>query len=447
MKHKKFPAPQIAEAVFRGRKTPYNFEVYPLNVEFNEVPAVYIISKRKIDRHGRAHHAIVCLGQTVSLAAELKNHKKGKCVRQLKANAVSVLLSENEKSRLAIETDLKAAHAIPCLHNLESKGAPKRENTWQVKTPKNLAESHAKLEKPKARNLKTEIKTATITKLKTGGKNDVSKLKTYTKSKSIKPKTVVQNHLKPKLTKAETSEKIKAVVQKSKNGSRLKNEAPVKAKANTEIKLKSQKTKTPKLKTLKTPLAKKAKIQSPKGKKAKVPSLKIVKNSGVKIKTNSVRVLKIKNPKSKAETKAKTPNPRKIDAKLKVEKVKSQAKSLQIKAKPIKEKLIKQIKGKTVKPASKNNKSKLAKTTQSKIKTEPSETKNAPKTKNSKLPSSLLPRSGKLKTKTANEKKQHSSRLEVKVKKPKTAVKNTSSKTAVKKINPKTAPRRKRLAF
>lgn len=255
MKHRKFPAPQIAEAVFRGRKTPYNFEVYPINVEFNEVPAVYIISKRKIDRYGRAHHAIVCLGQTVSLAAELKNHKKGKCVKQLKANAVSVLLSENEKSRLAIEADLKAAHAIPCLHNLESKKTKRRENNLQIKATKLLPNSEPKPEKSKDENLKTPV----MPKLKIGKKINVSKLKPDTKSKTLEHKTVVQNHPKTKLAKAETSVKTRAFEQKSRVGGQLKNAAPVKSKAKTVIKLITPKLKALKPKTSKTPLAKKLK--------------------------------------------------------------------------------------------------------------------------------------------------------------------------------------------
>jgi hypothetical protein len=112
MKHRKFPPPQIAEAVFRGRKAPYSFEVYPLNIEFNEVPAVYIISRRKLDKYGKAHHAIVSVGQTESLAAEVKNQRREKAIKEFQPNAVSVLLTENENQRLAIEEDLKSAYAL-----------------------------------------------------------------------------------------------------------------------------------------------------------------------------------------------------------------------------------------------------------------------------------------------------------------------------------------------
>lgn len=118
MKHaKKYPAPQISEAVFRGAKSQYNFEVYPINVRFNEVPAVYVISRRKIDRNGRAHHFLVCIGQTDSLVEEIKKHKRGRCVKHLRADTVSVILEDDERKRFEVESDLKSAHAIPCHHN------------------------------------------------------------------------------------------------------------------------------------------------------------------------------------------------------------------------------------------------------------------------------------------------------------------------------------------
>jgi hypothetical protein len=107
----------IAEAVFRGNKTTYNFEIYPLDFEFPDTSSVFIISHRKTDKNGKGHHKFSCLGQTESLAKELKKHRKSKCVKQNKANVVCVLLEADEKARLKIEADLKATYAIPCTHN------------------------------------------------------------------------------------------------------------------------------------------------------------------------------------------------------------------------------------------------------------------------------------------------------------------------------------------
>lgn len=116
MKHRKRKSLKIGEAVFRGKKTIYNFEVFPLDVELESVPAVYLITKRKIDKLGKAHHAPVCIGQTDSLTEGLKQHVKGKCIKKLKANVICVLQNEDEKSRRKIEEDLKASCAVPCLH-------------------------------------------------------------------------------------------------------------------------------------------------------------------------------------------------------------------------------------------------------------------------------------------------------------------------------------------
>lgn len=109
-------AKAISSAIFRGRKDRYDFQVYPLDAIFEDVPAIYVISKRKIDRRKRAHHALVCIGQTDSILGEIKKHKKGKCVKKHEANVISLLPETNETRRLKIETDLKAAHAIPCVH-------------------------------------------------------------------------------------------------------------------------------------------------------------------------------------------------------------------------------------------------------------------------------------------------------------------------------------------
>jgi alpha-L-arabinofuranosidase len=106
----------ISSAVFRGKKDRYDFQVFPIDAEFEDVSAIYIISKRKIDKRKKAHHALVCIGQTDSILDEMKKHKKGKCVKQHQANAISILPETNEKTRLKIETDLKAAHAIPYIH-------------------------------------------------------------------------------------------------------------------------------------------------------------------------------------------------------------------------------------------------------------------------------------------------------------------------------------------
>lgn len=109
-------AKAISSAVFRGEKNRYDFTVFPLDAVFEDVPAIYIISRRTVDKSKKAHHALVCIGQTESLLDELRKHKKDKRAKKFAANSISLLHEENEIRRLKIETDLKAAHAIRCLY-------------------------------------------------------------------------------------------------------------------------------------------------------------------------------------------------------------------------------------------------------------------------------------------------------------------------------------------
>ena len=115
MKHRSKRPKKITDAVIRGKKNAYDFEVFPIETELEPLPAVYVISRRKIDKQGRGHHKFVCIGQAESLAKDISKHKK-KCASRLKANVICVFAEEKENHRLKIEADLKSAHAIPCQH-------------------------------------------------------------------------------------------------------------------------------------------------------------------------------------------------------------------------------------------------------------------------------------------------------------------------------------------
>ena len=113
-KPKNRKAKPICSAVFRGKKERYDFKVFALDEIFEPIPAVYIISKRKTDKRKKGHHALICIGETISIADEVKRHRKGKCVKKHEANVVSILPEADAKARLKIETDLKAAHTVVC---------------------------------------------------------------------------------------------------------------------------------------------------------------------------------------------------------------------------------------------------------------------------------------------------------------------------------------------
>jgi hypothetical protein len=107
-------AKPIGSAVFRGKKEKYDFQIFPLDEKFEQIKAVYIISKRKTDRKKRGHHKLVCIDQTESIVDGIKKHKKDKCIKHNEANVICLLKEENETNRLRIAADLREAHMIAC---------------------------------------------------------------------------------------------------------------------------------------------------------------------------------------------------------------------------------------------------------------------------------------------------------------------------------------------
>lgn len=114
MKQARKKSPKISEAIIRGKKSLYNFDVIPLNAEFEDTSAIYVISKRKIDKRGKGHHRFICIGQTDSVLKEIKKHQKAKCVKKHQANVVCLLKEADGEKRLRIEEDLRLAHSSVC---------------------------------------------------------------------------------------------------------------------------------------------------------------------------------------------------------------------------------------------------------------------------------------------------------------------------------------------
>lgn len=311
---KKYPAPQISEAVFRGRNSLYNFEVYPMNVQFNEVPAVYIISKRKIDRHGRGHHFLVCIGQTESLVEDIKKHKRGKCVKQLQANTVSVILEDDARKRLEVENDLKSAHTIPCHHDaadaefilkpVEKAVSPK----VKTEAKKNIPPPHNEI--PAERSKKSVKKQAEI--------------KAEAKIEAPKPKKAKRNAVENKVEA--DSEKIspmrkKRTVEKKPEAFKSKNTAePDKKIENTKIKTKAQKVETQKAEI------QKAEVSKAKRARANTGETKIEKKpSGQKIEISKPK--KVDQTKTKIEKKPSEPKPVRALKKASVNQIKPKVES------------------------------------------------------------------------------------------------------------------------
>jgi hypothetical protein len=113
-KVRKKPLRPIGTAVFRGKKSLYDFKVFNLSETFEPIQAVFIISKRITDKRKRGHHSLICIGQTSSVIDEIKKHRKNRCLQKNAANTISILREESEEKRLKIADDLRAAHSISC---------------------------------------------------------------------------------------------------------------------------------------------------------------------------------------------------------------------------------------------------------------------------------------------------------------------------------------------
>jgi len=110
---------RISQAVFRGRKSQYSFDVFPITNEIEDAPAVFIFSRRQIDRFGNGHHFVSCIGETDSLLGEVKRHKRNKCVKQNESNVVCVMREENGTRRAAAIEDLKLNRSFACPHDAD----------------------------------------------------------------------------------------------------------------------------------------------------------------------------------------------------------------------------------------------------------------------------------------------------------------------------------------
>ncbi|MDQ3635874.1 MAG: hypothetical protein M3405_15420 [Acidobacteriota bacterium] len=107
----------VGSAVFRGKRMSYEFDVYNLKEKFEDFPAVFVISKRKLDKNGKGHHKIICIGQTETLGKEIVKHNRLSCIKKNKATVISILKDDSERNRLLIEENLKTSYGILCLHD------------------------------------------------------------------------------------------------------------------------------------------------------------------------------------------------------------------------------------------------------------------------------------------------------------------------------------------
>jgi len=137
---------KIGEAIFRGKKTPYKFDVFPLTADITDAPAVFIFSRRMTDKLRRGHHLAICLGETDSIRTEIKKHKRAKCVKQNAANVVCILKDGDSSSRSVVVDDLQAARSFSCIRNADQPNIKAKTNA-KTTTSAPVAETAPKRKK------------------------------------------------------------------------------------------------------------------------------------------------------------------------------------------------------------------------------------------------------------------------------------------------------------
>ena len=106
---------KLSTAVFRGSRLEYNFDVYPITTAITDHPVVFILSRRRVDKKGRAHHAVSCVGETSSIVSEIKKHKRAKCVKGNGANVVCILKEADKTTRSGVLQDISTAREFSCV--------------------------------------------------------------------------------------------------------------------------------------------------------------------------------------------------------------------------------------------------------------------------------------------------------------------------------------------
>jgi len=92
----------------------YVFDIYDLNSSWNEVPAIYVVTRAHSDADGTIRHAAIYIGQTDNLKQRFSNHHKQSCFNLNRANRLCIIVENSEAARLNAETDLIRGNKTPC---------------------------------------------------------------------------------------------------------------------------------------------------------------------------------------------------------------------------------------------------------------------------------------------------------------------------------------------
>jgi len=172
MAHSRKRIRKLSTAVFRGTKTEFSFDVYPISPDITDYAAVFIFSRRTVDKFGRWHHVVSCLGETASIVSEIKKHRRSKCVKSNHANVVCLIKEPDRSVRKSALDDIVAARLFSCVRgvfksDVKARSAGKRPRTTKILAQtKRIASARVK-RKPTTRcaKLKTHNGSRSRTKL------------------------------------------------------------------------------------------------------------------------------------------------------------------------------------------------------------------------------------------------------------------------------------------
>ena len=107
--------PKLADYTVTGKSgKEYTFEVYSYDASWNEVAAVYMVTKRVKKPAGGGSHTRIYVGQTDNLKERFSGHHKEDCFVLYDGNALCVLQESSEQRRRLIESDVRGAGNWPC---------------------------------------------------------------------------------------------------------------------------------------------------------------------------------------------------------------------------------------------------------------------------------------------------------------------------------------------
>ena len=107
---------KLGTVTFTGESgTKYEFNVYPLDTDFQAVAAVYFFTKRTKKTDGsHTHRKHIYVGETEDLSDRFDNHHKMSCIERNGANCVCTHPESTESKRLEVEQDLIDAYSPVC---------------------------------------------------------------------------------------------------------------------------------------------------------------------------------------------------------------------------------------------------------------------------------------------------------------------------------------------